>query len=307
MWSVGGRTTSLQMPGAGMVKAVDRFSIRHTCSEAAFQELIRECSDYGCARPSSYGSVFHAVYKSPRVRRSLQAPFEPWFAGGWQEAKMTGVIRGRWRRYDLNSAYLWACTLGLPEIRSVRVSTAVGSLPGMYALELAKADESLPYPFNMARTVCATTEEIDLYALPVKKILGGVTWTDSIDGQPIVDTVKQFTFAKEVSKTFWGRWCSTIPVECETRTGKRWPLRNPIQNLVWAHLLVSRVKQRVWNEGRNAAHVFVDSIITTDVLPTGAELGAWREEREYPDGLTIRHAGFYGSGGVWEKVSGARL
>lgn len=303
-WSVAGRLTSLQMPGHGMVKAIDRFAPQHTYTPEAFQEFIREAAFYGCPRPTSYGSIFHTQYRSPRVRWSLHAPFADHFAGGWQQARMTGDLPGKWIQYDLNSAYLWACSLGLPNVRSLRVSRHIGRWPGMYALELVRADDSLPYPFNLTRWVNATTEEIDLYSLPIQRILGGVVWSDEISGDPIIDTIRQFTFAKEVARSFWGRWCSTTPVECTTASGAQWELRNPIQNFVWAHLIIARVKARVFAHGMNAAHIFVDSLITTDELPTGNGLGDWRKEREF-NGLRIRHAGYYGDAENWTRTSGA--
>jgi len=296
----------MQMPGEGMIKAIDRFSLRHVVTEEAFNEFLRECTFFGCPRPSSYSSVFHTVYKSPRVRWSLHAIFSDWFAGGWQQARRVGTLPGAWHQYDLNSAYLWAVTRGLPDVKSMRVSQQFGRWPGMYALELTRPIETLPYPFNTNKFVNATTAEIDAYALPVARILGGVIWSGEIDGAPIVDAIKQFSFAKECARSFWGRWCSTLPVECATRSGKRWELPNPVQNFVWAHLVVSRVKTRVWLEARNAAHIFVDSIITTDQLPTGEGLGQWRKVQEYVNGVRIKHAGYYGDTHQWSKTSGTQ-
>lgn len=303
-WEVAGRLTSLQMPGEGMVKAIDRFAHRHVETEEAFNEFLRECAFYNCPRPSSYSSVFHAMFRSPRVRWSLHCPFVPWFVGGWQEARRVGLLPGIWRQYDLNSAYLWAATAGLPDVRSLRTSQHFGKWPGMYALELTRTIADLPYPFNTSRFVNATTAEVDLYALPVARIIGGVIWNADVDGAPIVDLINQFSFAKECARSFWGRWCSTAPLECATRSGRRWALPNPVQNFVWAHCVVSRVKSRVWLEARNAAHVFVDSVITTDELSTGEGLGQWRQEKVYNDGVRIKHAGYYGAPELWEKTSG---
>lgn len=304
-WEVAGRLTSMQMPGEGMVKGIDRFAHRHVVTEESFSEFLKECAFFDCPRPSSYSSVFHTVYKSPRVRWSLHALFAPWFVGGWQQARKVGLLPGTWRQYDMNSAYLWAVTRGLPDVDSMRVSNVVGRWPGMYALELTHTLENLPYPFNTNRVVNATTEELDAYALPVARILGGVIWSGEIDGAPIVDAVKQFTFAKECARSFWGRWCATTPVECAVRSGKRWQLPNNIQNFVWAHLIVSRVKARVWAESPNAAHIFVDSVITTDELPTGEGLGDWRQTELFENGVRIKHAGYYGAPHQWRKTSGA--
>jgi hypothetical protein len=302
-WAVSGRPTTLQLGQKGYLKAVDRFTIQHTNTEEAFNEFLRECADYGIPRPSSYNAVFHHCYRSPRVRRTYNQYFEYSFYGAWEEAKKVGVLRGRWHKYDLNSAYMWAASLGLPTIGSVRISKHLGKFRGLYNLELEAPLEHLPYPYNSHRFVNATDEEIDLYSLPIKKILGGVTWTDYVEGDPIIKTVKQFTFAKEVSKSFWGRWCSSSPIQCRS-ISKEWEIRNPILNLIWAHVLIGRVKMRVWSESKNAAHVFVDSIITQDVLPTGDRLGEWKHEKTY-DGLRVKHPGFYGpANGDWDRTTG---
>lgn len=219
---------------------------------------------------------------------------------------MTGVLRGRWRKYDLNSAYLWASTLGMPKVKSFRMSRNPGRLPGMYNLELVQPVESLPYPFNVARFVNATTAEIDLYNLPIRRIINGVIWEDAHPEDCITRVVKQFTFAKQVSKSYWGRWCSQTPIECNTPS-RTWELRNPLLNLVWAHFLISAVKRKVWQDGKNAAHVFVDSIITRDELPTGDAVGDWRHERTYEDGIKIRHAGYFGPRiGAPDKTTGEK-
>lgn len=301
-----GMPTTLELPGKRYLKSVDKFAPRHVESADSWQEFMRECAFYGCAKPSSYGSVFHAQFNSPRVRHTFNHLFGYAFVGGWQEAKATGVLRGRWKQYDLNSAYLWASTLGLPKVASFRYSEHIGKLPGLYNLELECTLEHLPYPFNEYRFVNATSYEIELYGLPVKRIIGGVTWDDCHDEDAVTRIVKQFTFQKEVSRAYWGRWCSDTPIDCVTKN-KTWQLRNPVLNYVWAHFLVSSVKAKVWQESKNACHIFVDSIITPDELPIGSGLGEWKLVKEYEQGVRIRHAGFYGPAkGKWDKTTGKK-
>lgn len=288
-----------------MVKSADKFSVKHAGNQEVFDEFIREATEFKCPRPSSYSSVFHAMFPTAAIPRSVNAQFEGQFAGGWEEAKTTGVLRGRWLKYDLNSAYLWASTLGLPRPSTFRYTDDISNKASMYALELAANIDTLPYPFNQRRLVNATLEEIDLYSLPIKRVISGVTWDDYLDEDVVTRIINQMSFGKEVSKAYWGLWCSTTTVRCTTQK-KTWELRNNALNLVWAHVLISRVKARVWSESKNAAHVFVDSIITQDTLPTGTRVGDWRLDAEYANGVKVKHAGFYGpaDSDSWDRTSG---
>jgi hypothetical protein len=82
-------------------------------------------------------------------------------------------------------------------------------------------------------------------------------------------------------------------VEC-VAGGKRWKIPNLSLNIPWAQLIVSRVKRRLWEASPDALHVFVDSVITPHKIATGSELGDWRLEHTYEDGVLVRAAGQYG-------------
>jgi hypothetical protein len=290
-----------------MVKGADKFAVRHTSSQEVFDEFIRECTEFQCPRPSSYSSVFHSVFRTARIPASINAQFSHSFAGGWEQAKMTGVLPGRWLKYDLNSAYLWASTLGLPRPSTFKFARRLAVRPGLYHVELATNLEHLPYPYNARRFVNATDDEINLYGLPIHRIISGVTWEDYLPEDVVTNVIKQFSFGKEVSKAYWGRWCSSDTIRC-TCGDKVWELPNPTQNLVWAHLLIGRVKARVWQESKNAAHIFVDSIITRDEIRTADGLGSWRLDAEYANGVKVQHAGFYGpaDSSKWDRTSGRK-
>lgn len=290
-----------------MVKGGDKFALKHTDSQSRFDEFIAECTSFECPRPSSYSSVFHSVFRTARIPYSVNMQFAHSFAGGWEQARQTGTLSGSWRKYDLNSAYLWASTLGLPRPSTFKYASKIAKRPGLYHIELAAQLDHLPYPYNTRRFVNATDDEINLYSLPIRRIIGGVTWEDSLPEDVVSAVVSRFSFAKEVSKSYWGRWCSTETIRC-TVGAKHWELPNPCLNLVWAHLLIGRVRARVWQEAASAAHVFVDSIITTDALKVGTGLGSWRLDAEYPDGVKVRHAGFYGpaNSDKWDRTSGTK-
>jgi hypothetical protein len=303
VWSVNGKAVTLEFQGGGIAKSIDAFEAKHWETESAFDEFLRECRDLECPRPASYGSVFHAQFRSPKILHSFNYPFAPYFVGAWQGHAGAGIYRGEHHKYDLNSAYLWASTMGLPHPASFRMAERIGRHSGMFLVEHIPRN-GLPYPFYASPVVLASTDEIEVYGLNVTRVIRGVTWTDYLDSDAVTSVMKRASFGKLMSRAYWGRWCSTALLECSN--GRRsWYMRNHVLNIPWAHTLVSRVKMRVWEHASHAIHVFVDSIITTDKLPTGDKLGDWRLERSYPDGVKVRRAGFYGpASGEWERTSG---
>ena len=289
-----------------MLKDVTRFPA-HCGDEDTFLTMMEEAQRHGIKRPSSYSDCFHSAFHSPRIKHSLNALFAGQFTGGWEEAKATGVLPGKWYQYDMQSAYLWSGSQGLPDASTFRYADSLSVPNGMFVIDQAAPRVDLPYPFNVRRIVNATRDEIDAYGLNVHRIVSGVSWTKTISGEQVEEAVKRFTFWKEVGKTYWGRWCSTQPLKCHSRSGAHWGIRNPVLNLVWAHVVISRVKLRVWESAKDAAHVFVDSVIVPRKLDVGTRAGDWRLEDEFSEGVHIRHAGYFGpAGGEWKRTSGTK-
>ena len=97
-------------------------------------------------------------------------------------------------------------------------------------------------------------------------------------------------------------------IECNT-VSNQWKLPSRFANLPWAHLIVSRVRMRLWEEVMkgDVLHVFVDSIITANVRPIRPEIGGWKLEHVYTDGVRIEGPGHYGPiYGPAEKWAGLR-
>jgi hypothetical protein len=308
-WSVNGEYRSVQQHGGGYVKRIDDFT-SHYEDENTFLEFIRECSEQASFMPSSYASVFHDRFKSPRVRWSVNALLAPYFRGAWNEARVTGVSTGHYRAYDINSAYLWASTLGLPQTRSYQFATSIAfTRPGLYVVTLRDNNMWHPYPFNRERVVLATSDEIEQLNLDIASVDSGVTWTDSLPEDAVTSITRDYSFGKQMSRGYWGRWASADKVTCETKSGARWEIGNPILNYVWASVILSRVRLRLWEVSKNAIHFFTDSVITRDELPIGTALGNWRHVADFPNGLDIKHAGFYREpdADTWLKHSGLSL
>lgn len=297
-WRVNGRVCSLQLRGGGVVKQLDAFP-EYAGDEETFLSFMEQCYSSGIVRPSSYADLFSQRFRSPAVRWTYNALFASWFAGGWQEARRRGLLKQPHYKYDINSAYLWALSQGLPDVHSFRFTRHIvrsdvgGTQRGLYLVTLPAPDHNLPYPFNLPRKhVLATSEEIENYGLSPTDVHSGVLYDNSVDVSRMMDLIQSAPAAKLVSRVFWGRWVSRAHVYCHaTRTAKAWPLRNPILNTVWAHLIVSRVKMRIWSQVFDPAHVYVDSVVTTREIPTGVGLGDWRLEARYLDGVDIRGPG----------------
>lgn len=304
-WSFHSIPTTVALPDNRFAKSLKPFT-SHT-TEATFRELLREYTDLGCPRPSGYADIFHERFRSPRVQWSVNALLAPVFAGGWQEAINPGRHTGVFYKYDMRSAYLWAATLGLPDTATYTRSTAPwkGKYDGVYRIELMAPEPTAPFPFNRARECLATNAEIDTYGLRIARVVDGCVWKRTVDGAPIVDAIMQTSTWKQAGRMYWGRWAQMQKVECFAR-GKKWKLPNLALNIPWAHMIVARVRMRLWEAATDAVHVFVDSVITPHRLPTGDKLGDWKLERTYERGVIVKGTGQYGEPDAlkWERAAG---
>lgn len=306
-WSLHRAPTSVMAAQGGTAKCWDKFPDHQDADK--MEELLREYADLGVARPSSYACIFHDHYRPPRPSWSPNAALAPAFSGGWQWAA-PGQYRGVYRRYDIRSAYLWAGSLGLPDPTTYRRSSEItAGIPGVYRVVLAEPVAGAPFPYDrdsVTAECLVTAEDVTAYDLPIKEVLAGVTWTRDLDPEPMLRAVRLTSTAKQVARCYWGRWGMTEPLMCHTRT-RSWRMANVDANLVWAHLIVARVRRRVWESARDAVHIYVDSVITPHELTTGVGYGEWRLEQTYPDGVLIRGPGRYTSYGSvrFEKFAGA--
>lgn len=291
-WSFHSRPTTVALSNGRFAKSLNGFSDH--LEESRFLELLREFADFGCPRPSGYADVFHDRFKSPRVKWSTNAVLAPALAGGWQAALHVGVHHGTFYRYDIRSAYLWASQLGMPDAKTYHRSLKPWrAKDGVFRIKLTKSVSDAPFPFNQALEVLATNLEIETYNLPIAEVIDGVTWDGLIDPEPILSAVRAVSTWKQAARAYWGRWGQSAKIACHAN-GKTWELPNASLNIPWAHTIISRVKMRLWNFSSRALHVFIDSVITPEELPTGDNLGDWRLEKTY-DGVFIRGPGQYGA------------
>ena len=307
-WQFNDMPTTVELGARRYAKSLDNFGDHKEAEqEPAFQELLREYAAYNVPRPSGDADVFHEQFRAPGVNYTCTLDLAPGLVGGWQDALSVGIHRGAHYRYDMRSAYLWAGSLGLPDVRTYRHASYIGHEPGLFRVRLERIVPNAPYPFNRTTRVMATTDEIELYSLPVAEVLTGVTWRRLVDPYPMLEAVAAVTTWKQAGRSYWGRWGQVERVSCHTRA-KSWELPSLTANIPYAHLIVSRVRSKLWTHAGKGVHVFVDSVITPERLKTGDDLGDWKLEKVYPDGVQVRGPGWYGEPGKrLEKAAGVAL
>lgn len=294
VWRLGARIMSMALgkeAGGGRWKVAERLATDDP------DALLDALESAGVRHPSSFGDCYHQLApETPKVRRTFNGMFEWWPGGPWSEARATGKLDGLWRRYDLVSAYRWAATLGLPNpetYQAVRAYSA--SLPGLYVCELRGPDRpDLPTIFRLGGPVVASTEEIETMGLSVR-VLRGVVWTDSYSRTYVESTLRKLPCAKESGRAYWGRWIAHDPlIRWDRKANKETLLFNGFANFIWGWLILGRVRLRLWEHAREAAHVYVDEVVTREELPTGNGLGHWHLKDEYPRGIVVQRTGAYG-------------
>ena len=279
--------------GGGLWKNRNRFMPPMT------DELLYDLETVGVRQPASYGSCFHALSHSPRVKHTINAIFNWWPGGPWQEALATGRHLGRFYRYDLCSAYRWAATLGLPDVSTFKVwegLTDPRSVNGLWVVTLDHNDSktlAMPSIFHGIGPVVLSSEDLRLYDVTPVTVHRGVTWDSLLAGDYVERVLEQLPCAKQVGRAYWGRWIARDKLTCRNAT-REWELPNVVANFVWGFVIISRVRGKVWESSNQALHVYVDEVIVPHELPTGEALGDWRL-KEVHDGIEVCATGWYGT------------
>jgi len=292
-WSYQGSMRSFKWAGGGVVKS--RLAFTSHRSHDAFFTLLETGASKGVYRPASYSSFFHDRYHSPYPSGPARRAMRWTIPGAWEKLLLPrGEYPGKWYRYDLRSAYLWALEAGLPLPSSYRFTERLDSKrDGCYLVDCEPTDGA-PYPYNRGGLWPVLRDEIDLYGIR-GRVYYGITWSAPVDIAPMFKVIYDCPFWKEVGRAYWGRWAATAPVDCATYNpdgtcAKSWQLPATHANPIWAHIILSRVRARLHEVTRsaNVARVYVDSVLVDRPLVDRNGLGSWRLEAEY-DGLRIVH------------------
>lgn len=297
-WTYRNMVRSVQMRSGAIVKIREPFD-KHN-DDAALSALVTESVNGGVPHPSSYASLFHRHFFAPKTRKSFQHLFAGEIVGGWHQQIIGDsqvVDRALWK-YDINSAYLWSAMEGLPHPETMAIVKRYSG-PGVYWVQ-SPGRRDLPHPWHrIGMAHPATSDEIELFGLRSFVFGHGIAFQpNTFDVSPIRDAVMRWSASKAVARAFWGRWASSAGPRQQTfdrhgqvRSDRTLPTlwRLP----VWAALITSRLRLRLWRESLNGGcHlVLTDALVSSRELRTSADLGGWREVAYYSHGGIIRPQG----------------
>ena len=289
-------------------KAIDRLQPE---SPDDFWSIMEAAKAADINPPTSYADLFLSTYRSPMPRITVRSPFVGFRFGGWNEAFRRGEIRGRVYQYDLNSAYRWAASLGLPDLRTA-YATRDFSVPYGVFLVTNLPVGSIPWNRASRNTVfMVTSEERNALDLPADTpIIKGIAFRDTVkldDAFTKVDTLFKGPIAKRISRAFWGIWnTQTAPEVYSWKHGEKVRrMRNPWYNPIWSAFITSRVKLRIAVYRGRAIHCATDSVhLAGQEIETGCGLGDWKLAGTY-DRFWCRAPNQWGDGEYTIKWSGA--
>jgi hypothetical protein len=316
IWTYGGKIRSAII-GTMHLKALENFSERIPMSEEGINLIVEDATKLGAKPPASWSSIWGDVIQPslPRCRKSINLTFGQYFSGGWN-AKLTDHSAPGSSTYDLVSAYCWAGYRYVP-IPSSAVRTNDLSGDGIYIITGTLASGvHYPRPWKAGRnTMMVTLPEIELYDIKDVRVKWGVRFCRMVDLRPHIDKIMNMChFSKNILRAYWGRWAARAGVECSVQHNgaeiKKWSLPPVSQNFLWAHLITSRVRARVWEfvKQNGGSHVFTDAVITDRRIQEGFKMGEWRKKETHSGRLFILGAGrIKDESGQWVKHSGVSL
>ncbi len=257
--------------------------------------------------PSSYGDIYHRLFRSPVIPVSVSYNTAGRVPAGWQQAPKRGPLQGSYRVYDIVSAYGWAGMQRLPWIRSAKPSDHVEP-GGLYIITFT--DSGAVRPPNMApgHPVLASTEEIERYDLRGVQVQRGVRFRSWCSLESNLEKVKDtFSFWKKIWRAYWGAWIASRPIVCQImengRVTKAWSAERPSINAPWAYYITAAVRQRIAEYAGEAAHIYVDSVMLPREIRTGSAPGDWALKETLTNPV-IFGAGRYADAGGMVKQSG---
>lgn len=242
----------------------------------------------------------------------------------WEE-QTPGLYDGAWRSWDLSGAYPWAAAQGLPDMRTARRADPKRdgiSDDGYYLVdgldrpgpetwrlptwlrdpdedawsdesdpELADAIEELRPP---ERRCWVPGQVLNAWNLG-GRVVAGVEWEWRVDFRRTFERIREATptYWRRCLSTSWGDWTGARVEYCRWEGGRivrRSIMPRGLSCPLWADLTQARVACKVSRLAEHAVRVYVDSVtVPAEVTPSriGRELGEWRLEREYPQGVEI--------------------
>jgi len=223
-------------------------------------------------------------------RYTWTGSFRRFTFGGWEQAFYQGEYRGNVYQYDLNSAYRWAGSVGLPDIARLERTNCFSDPVGIYIVVLK--ENSLPYA-PRAGIHCITSEERNVFDVrPEKLILGvranGETYAVA-EAFEALEKKWPERYIKPMARAYWGKFNTRLgPKQVSWKRGQsEHQQSNFFFNPIWSAFITSRVKIRLAMWRAVALHVYVDSILTTKPIPEDGDLGSFRLLDSDTDGCYI--------------------
>ena len=288
-------------------KAIDRLQ---PASPEDFWQIMEAARHAQINPPTSFADLFLSVYRSPMPRISVRSPFMGFRFGGWNEAFRRGEAPGKVYQYDLNQAYRWAASVGLPDLRTAQ-PTRDFSVPCGVFLVLGLPVGAIPWNRTSRNAVhMVTSEERNALNLPPDtQVIKGYAFPDMVDLSGTftkIDGAFHKSIASRMCRAFWGMWnTTTAPEVVSWKHGEktRW-MKNPWYNPIWSAFITSRVKLRIHSYRRNALHCATDSVhVLGETIQTGTEPGDWKLVGEYSR-FWCRAPNRWGDGAYTLKWSG---
>lgn len=272
-------------------------------SERHWAPAMAEARRLGLRPPSSAASAVLAWLRRSGVAQRAPATLRYWdraeVPGGWEAVRHRGLVIGPIYWYDLRSAYAWAASRPLPQVRAIRRDDDWSASRGLWILRSPWSGDPRPYREMAWRVI--TWEERDWWSMrrPDVPVIG-LTWPDQSECS-LADRFAALAAEAPAMwdlgrRGFWGGWASRWgPEQVSLRSGESRKLVNPYANPVWAALVTARVRLRCAEHWDACVQVYVDAIWCRRELPTGEAPGDWRLLGVFRE-LRIR------APGVWQGV-----
>lgn len=289
-------------------KAIDRLD---STGPDDFWQIMEAARHAQINPPTSFADLFLSVYRSPMPRITVRSPFMGLRFGGWNEAFRRGEAPGRVFQYDLNNAYRWSASLGLPDLRTA-YPTRDFSVPYGVFLVTNVPVGAIPWNRTSRNAVhVVTSEERNALNLPGDvTVIKGYGFCETVSLNHVFQTIDekfQKPIASRMSRAFWGMWnTTTAPEVWSWKHGEHIRrMKNPWYNPIWSAFITSRVKLRINVYRKRALHCATDSVhLLGEEIDTGTSPGDWKLVGIY-NRFWCRKPNGWGDGPYTLKWSGA--
>lgn len=211
---------------------------------------------------------------------------------------------GQVNHYDLNEAFWSATKKGLP-IKFFPYQSQDKNFVARCIIN--DTEKGLPYFFEKSlrnnRECLLTGKDIRYFGLDVE-IIDALSYVDDyVDLMPVYETIsKNFGpwTAKRARQQSWGTFVMKHGGVSGTRyedgeKQKTWDNKNRFQNRLWGIIITRRIIRKVHKALTKGTGIscFVDSVLTLEKVDTGNDIGQWRQEGEYKDGIYMETPGIW--------------